>query len=87
MLLTIILISIYPSITFPNVCLTMYVCICQQITESQIRQRCQSGQVSMADLRNELGLAADCGRCGKYARQIIAESASGPQLSAMTYAA
>jgi bacterioferritin-associated ferredoxin len=65
----------------------MYVCIFQQITESQIRQRCQAGQVSMSDLRSELGLASDCGRCGKYARQIISEAVAGRDISAMTYAA
>lgn len=65
----------------------MYICICRQITDSQIRERCRDGEVSMADLRNELGLASDCGRCGKFARQLINETLAGRDLSAIAYAA
>ncbi|MDO9475447.1 MAG: (2Fe-2S)-binding protein [Pseudohongiella sp.] len=65
----------------------MYVCICRQITDSQIRQRCQDGVTTFSELRAELGLASDCGRCGRYARELIAEVASADQCRAMTYAA
>jgi bacterioferritin-associated ferredoxin len=65
----------------------MYVCICRQITDKEIRQRCQDGVTSFSDLRSELGLASECGRCGRYAREIIAEVASASQCRAMSYAA
>jgi len=65
----------------------MYVCICRQITDSQIREFCRERSVSLADVRAELGLASDCGRCGKYARQIIAETAPSMNAKAMSYAA
>ncbi|MEK7258410.1 MAG: (2Fe-2S)-binding protein [Pseudomonadota bacterium] len=51
----------------------MYVCICRQITDSQIREVCREGASRMADLRDKLGVATDCGKCGKHARSIVSE--------------
>lgn len=65
----------------------MYVCICQQITDKQIREFCEGRQVSMAQARAELGIASDCGRCGKFAKQIIAESTMTASASSIAYAA
>lgn len=65
----------------------MYVCICRQITDKEIRQRCESGATTFSELRNELGLASDCGRCGRYAREIIAEVATAAQCKSLSYAA
>ena len=65
----------------------MYVCICRQITDKQIRDYFADGNVSMADVRADLGLASDCGRCGKYARQIVAETVSAANLKDVAYAA
>ena len=36
----------------------MYVCICRQITDSQIREECMQGTSRVADLREKLGLSA-----------------------------
>lgn len=65
----------------------MYVCICRQITDTQIREYCANGNASLADVRADLGLASDCGRCGKYARQIIAETVSAVSGKDIAYAA
>lgn len=65
----------------------MYVCICRQITDTQIREYCAGGNASLAQVRAELGLASDCGRCGKFARQIIAETVSAANLKNIAYAA
>ncbi len=65
----------------------MYVCICRQITDTQIREYCAGGNASLADVRAALGLASDCGRCGKYARQIIAETVSAEDIKDIAYAA
>ncbi|MDO8907223.1 MAG: (2Fe-2S)-binding protein [Pseudohongiella sp.] len=65
----------------------MYVCICRQITDKEIRQRCEEGVTTFSELRAELGLASDCGRCGRYAREIIAEVTSAAQCRALSYAA
>tara|TARA_B100001063_G_C16689978_1_gene516522 strand:+ start:172 stop:360 length:189 start_codon:yes stop_codon:yes gene_type:complete len=53
----------------------MYVCICRQITDQQIRDVCRDGVTSMTDLRSRLGLASDCGKCGKLAKNIVKEFA------------
>lgn len=51
----------------------MYVCICRQVTDNQLREFCRDRDASMAEVRAELGVGSDCGRCGKYARQIVSE--------------
>jgi bacterioferritin-associated ferredoxin len=55
----------------------MYVCLCRGITDSQIKQAISEGKAScMRSLSNTLGIAADCGRCGKYARDLLKQSLS-----------
>lgn len=49
----------------------MYVCICQAVTDSQIRQAAQAGATTLKDLRRDLGVTADCGRCASCARQCL----------------
>ena len=51
----------------------MYVCICRQITDSRIREVCREGARRLADVRDKLGVASDCGKCGKHARSIDSE--------------
>lgn len=51
----------------------MYVCICRQITDNQIRDLCRDGASSMTDIRAKLGVAGDCGKCSKLARTIVNE--------------
>ena len=52
----------------------MYVCICRQITENQIRELCQeSGAASLSQVREQLGVGLDCGKCGNHARSILRE--------------
>ncbi len=53
----------------------MYVCICQQVTESQIRQLCRErgGKASASDLREQFGLGLECGKCSSHARSILRE--------------
>ena len=52
----------------------MYVCICRQITENQIRDLCRdNGATSFAEVRNQLGVGIDCGKCGNHARSVLRE--------------
>lgn len=51
----------------------MYVCVCQGVTDSQIRAEVNAGATSMRDLRNRLGVASQCGACGKCARHLLKE--------------
>ena len=54
----------------------MYVCVCKGITDTQIRSAVQDGASSLREVRNTLGVATQCGKCGILARQILRESLS-----------
>lgn len=56
----------------------MYVCICNSITDRQVRDAVHKGQDTLPKLRESLGLGACCGKCEECAaallRDIAAES-------------
>ena len=52
----------------------MYVCICKGITDTQIRAAIEDGASSLRDVRNSLGVASQCGKCGSLTREILRES-------------
>ena len=54
----------------------MYVCVCKGITDTQIRAAVQDGANSLREVRNTLGVATQCGKCGILAREILRESLS-----------
>ncbi len=49
----------------------MYVCLCKGITDGQIRDAVHQGCDSLRDLRRELGVASQCGKCARQAREEI----------------
>lgn len=51
----------------------MYVCICKQITDRQIRELCKSGHSDLSEIRARLGVATECGKCTRHARSIVSE--------------
>lgn len=52
----------------------MYVCVCKAVTERQIETAVRAGARTMGDLRRELDVTRDCGRCASCARQCLAEA-------------
>lgn len=52
----------------------MYVCICNAVTESQIRHAAANGASTMRELRQTLGVAAECGRCAGCAMTVLKEA-------------
>ena len=54
----------------------MFVCICNGVTEKQIRDAVCAGVDDVAQLRGCLGVGAGCGSCTAFAEQIITETAS-----------
>ena len=52
----------------------MYVCLCKGVTDSRIRDAVIDGANSLADVRRELGVASNCGRCAQCARQVIRQT-------------
>ena len=52
----------------------MYVCICNAITDKQIRKAAESGVEDLWGLQRELGVAAGCGSCKETASEILREN-------------
>ena len=49
----------------------MYVCLCQAVTDSEIHQAAKNGARTLNDLRRELRVSIDCGRCASCARKCL----------------
>ena len=73
-LLTIILITINLSDNNTGIARFMYVCLCKGITDTQIRAAVEDGASSIREVRNSLGVASQCGKCGILARDIVREA-------------
>ena len=56
----------------------MYVCICNEVTDKQIKQATSTGISSMEELRNSLSVAAACGQCSDCAKNLLKECLSAP---------
>jgi len=52
----------------------VFICICNGVTERQIRDAVRSGAGDIAQLRSSLGVGAGCGTCAAFAEQIISET-------------
>ena len=55
----------------------MYICICQKITCGQIRAAASAGVSSVRDLKQQLGVASQCGKCAGCARGVLDEALEG----------
>jgi len=51
----------------------MYVCICNPVTDSEVRVCVRRGACTLSDLQMQLGVAAQCGMCAPAAVAIIEE--------------
>ena len=51
----------------------MYVCICNAVTDKQIRKAAESGVLDLWSLQRELGVAVACGACKEMASEILHE--------------
>ena len=55
----------------------MFVCLCNAVTDHQIRESLKSGEVRhLRDLERELGVGIGCGRCSEHAREILREESA-----------
>jgi len=52
----------------------MYVCICKGVTDRDIQDAASRGARTVKDLRRELGVASDCGKCASCAREVLREA-------------
>lgn len=49
----------------------MIVCVCNNISDREIRQAVDLGLSTMAELRRDLGVATCCGKCHSCAREVL----------------
>lgn len=49
----------------------MIVCVCNNISDREIRQAVELGITSMDELRRDLGVATCCGQCASYAEDVL----------------
>lgn len=53
----------------------MYVCLCKGVTDKTIKKAVASGDVeSMRDLRQQYGVASQCGCCKQCAKETLNEA-------------
>ena len=52
----------------------MYVCICNAITDREIRAAADLGARTLEDLQGSLGVATCCRRCSDCARGVLASA-------------
>lgn len=60
----------------------MYVCLCKGITDSQIREAVDSGASNMRHVRQQLGVASQCGKCSCLAREVLKTAVQEKNLEA-----
>jgi bacterioferritin-associated ferredoxin len=70
--LTIILIVIYALTNLGGE--AVYICVCNGVTEQQIRDAVCAGASSVCELSAKLGVAAACGCCRSFAGQVLDET-------------
>ena len=53
----------------------MYVCLCHSVTDSDIRRLVRSeGVCTMRELSRQSGVATQCGKCARCARDVLREA-------------
>jgi bacterioferritin-associated ferredoxin len=49
----------------------MYVCVCNAVTDRQIRSQSECGRGTVAEIYRALGIKVQCGKCVRTAKCII----------------
>jgi bacterioferritin-associated ferredoxin len=55
----------------------VYICICNAITDRQIRAAVAAGASSLGEVSMQLGVGAGCGSCREAAQHVIRDAACG----------
>ena len=67
----------------------MYVCVCNAVTDRQIRSQSECGRGTVAEVYRALGITVKCGKCVSTAKCIIdeAQAEAGPSTLCPAFAA
>ena len=52
----------------------MYVCVCNGVTDTMIRQAAADGVRNLGELTRRTGCAGNCGSCAEFAEEVLAEA-------------
>jgi bacterioferritin-associated ferredoxin len=52
----------------------MYICLCNAVTDSEIRRAASAGVRDLWQLQSALGVASGCGSCIEHAESILNEA-------------
>ncbi|SEL02504.1 bacterioferritin-associated ferredoxin [Atopomonas hussainii] len=52
----------------------MYVCLCEGVTDTQLRNAVADGCNSYKEVRLKTGVASQCGRCACQAKQVVRDA-------------
>lgn len=52
----------------------MYVCLCQGVTEGEIRNAVREGLCTLQEIQEHLGVASGCGKCAEFAIDVVQET-------------
>jgi bacterioferritin-associated ferredoxin len=55
----------------------MYICLCNGLTDRDVRRAAAAGDGSVAQLYQSLGCAPRCGKCVPVVREMLAEPPAG----------
>ena len=59
----------------------MYVCLCNGVSDGQIREAIFEGCCSYKEVREQLGVGTQCGKCACLAKQITRDTLGEVQAS------
>ena len=59
----------------------MYVCICNAVTERQIKTAVQEGHGTFKKIQQQLEVATCCGQCESHAKEVILEAKNDKRIT------
>ena len=60
----------------------MYICLCNALTDRDVRAKSTQAGCSVAALYRSLGCEPQCGKCVPFVRQMLREAAPAVQIEA-----
>lgn len=64
----------------------MYICLCQAITDCDIRESVDRGVSTFRELTFHTGCATQCGSCERTAREVLEEAVSAREEASLAFA-
>ena len=52
----------------------MYVCLCKSVTDHEIKRTIAEGANSFREVRDQLAVSTQCGKCARLARAVVMEA-------------